>query len=54
MRFRNFFLLKSYILRIPTVDCATRRNVDVVTLVLYSINVSFLRIRAVSNQDAYL
>ena len=46
MSFRNIVLLKSCILKIPTVDCASSKHVDVVTCVLYSINVSLLRIRA--------
>lgn len=39
-------VLKIYTLRIPTVDCASSRHVDVVTLILYSLNLSFLTIIA--------
>ena len=38
--------LKIYILTIPTVDCASSRHVDVVTLILYSLNLTFLIILA--------
>ena len=54
LSFGNVVVLKFYILRIPTIDCASSRHVDVITLILFSLNLSFLIIVAYCFQPRHL